>query len=84
LVHFSSLQDCWFPYPAIDHTPIDFGWELGGNQEYLQVKWFEGDQVPPQLEFIDNDINAEESEDEIDWDCDYDSSDHNSDGENLY
>ena len=34
-------------YPAFNHTPINFGWELDKNHEYLQVKWFEGDQVPP-------------------------------------
>ena len=59
-------------YPAINHTPIDFGWELDENNEYLQVKWFEGDQVPPQLELTDTDIDIEESEDEIDWDSDKD------------
>ena len=37
--------------------------ELDKNHEYLQVKWFKGDQVPPEI-----DINIEESEDEIDWD----------------
>ena len=52
-------------YPAINHTPIDFGWELDENNEYLQVKWFEGDQVPPQLELTDTDID-------IDWDSDKD------------
>ena len=50
----------------------------------MQVKWFEVDQFPPQLECIDYDINAEENENEIHWDCDYDSSDHDSDGKNLY
>ena len=59
-------------YPAINHTPIDFGWELDKNNEYLQVKWFEGDQVPPQLELTDMDIGIKESEDEIDWDSDKD------------
>ena len=59
-------------YPAINHTLIDFGWELDKNNEYLQVKWFEGDKVTPQLELIDTDIDKEESEDETDWDSDKD------------
>ena len=59
-------------YPAINHTPIDFGWELDKNNEYLLVKWFEGDHVPPQLELTDTDIYIEESENEIDWDSDND------------
>ena len=42
------------------------------NHEYLQVKWFEGDQVPPQLELTYTDIGIEQSEDEINWDSDKD------------
>ena len=42
------------------------------NHEYLQVKWFEGDQVPPQLELTDTDIDTEESEDEINCDSNKD------------
>ena len=57
-------------HPPINHTPID--WEQVKNQEYLQVKWFEGDQVPPQLELTDTDIDTEESEDEINCDSDKD------------
>ena len=38
----------------------------------MQVKWFEGDQVPPQLELTDMDIGIKEGEDEIDWDSDKD------------
>ena len=59
-------------YPAINHTPTDFGWGLDENNEYLQVKWYESDQVPPQLEFTDTYIDIEESEDEINWDGDKD------------
>ena len=57
-------------YLAINHTPID--WEQVKNHEYLQVKWFEGDQVPPQFELTYTDIGIEESEDEINWDSDKD------------
>ena len=38
----------------------------------MLVKWFEGDQVPPQLEVTDTDIDIEEKEDKIDWDSDKD------------
>ena len=59
-------------YPAINHTPIDFCWKVDQSHEYLQVKQFEGDQVPSQLEFTDTGIDIEESEDEIDWDSNKD------------
>ena len=49
----------------------------------MHVKWFEGDQAPPQLELIDTDINIEESEDEIGWDSDKDN-EHSSDDENEF
>ena len=80
MFYFSHEKPLWWKevnththtHPAINHTPIDFGWELDKNNEYLLVKWFEGDHVPPQLELTDTDIYIEESEDEIDWDSDND------------
>ena len=68
-------------YSAINYTPIDFGWELDENNEHLQVKWFEGYQVPPQLELTDKDNDIEQSEDEIDCDSDKDN-EHSRDDEN--
>ena len=53
-------------YPAINHTPTDFGWEPDKNHEYLKVKWFEGGHVPPQLELTDTNFDTEESEYGID------------------
>ena len=58
--------------PEFNHTLIDFGRKLEENHEYLHVRQFEGDQVPPELELTDMNIDIEESEDEIDWDSDND------------
>lgn len=57
-------------YPAINIIPNDSCWEVGENHQYLQVKWFEGDQAPPQLELTDTDIDTEKNKDEIEWDKD--------------
>ena len=59
-------------YPEINLTPIGFGWELDKNHKYLQVKWFEVDQVLIQLELTDPNIDTEESEDELGWESDND------------
>ena len=59
-------------YPEINLTPIGFGWELDKNHKYLQVKWFEVDQVLTQLELTDPNIDIEESEDELGWESDND------------
>ena len=48
------------------------------------MKWFEGDQVLPQLDFLADNIDDSddyESEDKIEFDYDYDSSDDNGESE---
>ena len=57
------------PYPTEDLTPIDFGWILDGK--FLAIKWFEGLQVPQELENVDylsgsdaEDSDIDESDDE--------------------
>ena len=55
------------PYPTEDLTPIDFGWILDGK--FLAIKWFEGLQVPQELQNVDylSESDAEESNiDELD------------------
>ena len=51
------------PYPAGAFTELDFGWNLSEDKEFLDLHWFEGDQVPPALEAIEN--NEEVSDDEM-------------------
>ena len=38
-------------HPTEDLTAIDFGWILGGK--FLAITWFEGLQVPQELENVD-------------------------------
>ena len=58
--------------PTFGFTPIDFGWQLN-NGNKIEIKWFEGEQVPTELEESndndddetdDDDITDEEDEDE--------------------
>ena len=37
-------------YPVSDYTPIDYRWKLSKCGNYLEIDWFEGDQVPPEIE----------------------------------
>ena len=33
-------------------TPIDYGWILSNDGNFLSVKWFEGQQVPKEIDEI--------------------------------
>ena len=61
-------------YPCCDYTPLDFGWCLSRCKEFLEVKWFEGEQVPEELEqisgAIDNESDFSESDSESGSDSD--------------
>ena len=62
--------------PLCNYTPLDYGWELSKEKTKIQVKWFEGDQVPFELEELsDDDENAGETDEE------YDEADNFSDNE---
>ena len=55
------------PHPTEDLAPINFGWILDG--QFLAIKWFEGLQVPQELQNVDylSESDAEESNiDELD------------------
>ena len=52
------------PYPGFEYTPIDFGWELSSCHEYLEIKWFDGDQTPTELESIEEERNGAIEENE--------------------
>ena len=53
-------------YPAASVTPIDFGWKLTEDKEFLCINWFDGDQVPQELEEIEGGCNEDEEEDDDD------------------
>ena len=39
-------------YPVSDYTPIDYGWKLSKCGNYLEINWFQGYQVPPEIESL--------------------------------
>ena len=43
-------KTAYMAYPVSDYTPIDYGWEFWNCGNYLEINWFEGDQVPPEIE----------------------------------
>ena len=43
-------KTAYMAYPVYDYTPIDYGWKLSKCGSYLEINWFEGDQVPPEIE----------------------------------
>ena len=59
----------YMTYPVSDYTPIDYGWELSKCGSYLEINWFEGDQVPPKIESLEEtNISNEEMFNEYDED----------------
>ena len=45
--------------PVSDYTPIDCGWELPKYGNYLEINWSEGDQVPPEIESLEETNNQQ-------------------------
>ena len=62
LVYPKLYKSASLPHPMEDLTPIDFGWILDGK--FQAIKWFEGLQVPQELENVDylSERNAEDSD----------------------
>ena len=60
----------------MDYTPLDFGWVLTSNREYYDIKWFEEEQTPNELEYIEViDTEEDEMEQTDESDSESDSSD---------
>ena len=58
-------------YPVCDYTPVDYGWKLSKYGKYLEITWFEGDQVSPRIESLEETkISNEEMFNEHDEDSD--------------
>ena len=58
-------------YPCLDISPIFFGWKLFDGQ--LEIHWFDGEQVPPEMECSNPAEEMEGSENESESDTDGDS-----------
>ena len=48
-------------YPTFEFTPIVFGWKPSKCSECLEMKWFEGPQVPIEIDQIDASDVAEDA-----------------------
>ena len=54
-------------YPAFDLCPLDYGYKLTADKEQLEMNWFDGDQVPHEVEEMQLDKqDQEESDNEVD------------------
>ena len=68
---------------STDYTPIDYGMELSKCGNYLEINQFEVDQVPPEIESLEEtNISNEEMFNEYDEDSDENENDEsdNDDG----
>ena len=60
-------------YPGIDHTPMDFGWVLTNDKEHYDIKWFEGEQTPTELEEIAGNADEIEVDEDVERESDRES-----------
>ena len=60
-------------YPAEQLAEINYGWKLSDDTEFLDIKWFEGEQVPAAITNIEE---LENSDEEVIDDSDSDQSDY--------
>ena len=63
--------------PTYNVTPLDYGWKLA--EERMEIRWYEGDQVPSLIEDLEEDDEADAEESEVEEDNE---SDEGSDEEN--
>ena len=49
-------------YLAEQLAEIDYGWKISDDNEFLDIKWFEGEQVPAAIENI---VELENSDQEV-------------------
>ena len=70
-------------YPVNEFTPIDFGWKLSECGDYLEMNWFEGEQIPSEVESTNSTDQDTDEREEDNSDSDQDESDE-SESENEY
>ena len=75
-------------YTVSDYIPIIYGWELSKCDNYLQINWFEGDEVLLVIKsFEKRNISNEEMFNECDEDSDsniYESNESDNDNGSDY
>ena len=50
-------------YPAEEYTPIDYSWELSSDGEFCDIHWFDGEQIPKEMEEIEAENDEDDNED---------------------
>ena len=65
-------KTAYMAYPVSDYTLlIDYGWKLSKCGNYLEINWFEGNQVPQKIESLEEtNISNEEMINKYDEDSD--------------
>ena len=51
------------PHHSFDDYPVDYGYQLSNSPSSLEMKWFQGDQVPTSLEEITDENELSDSDD---------------------
>ena len=61
--YISTLyKNASLPDPSCGLNPLDYGWDMDAPGT-LMIRWFEGDQVPGEVEDLVNDVNIEIDDD---------------------
>ena len=50
------------PYPCNEYSELDFGWQLSEDRKFLDLKWFIGNQVPPEIESIEKSAMSDDED----------------------
>ena len=54
-------KTAFLAYSVSENSPLDYGWRVSECNSYLETNWFEGDQVPPEIEsFEETSMSNEE------------------------
>ena len=51
------------PHHSFEDYPVDYGYQLSNSPSSLEMKWFQGDQVPTSLEEITDENELSDSDD---------------------
>ena len=55
-------QNASFPNPSGGLNPLDYGWDMDTTGT-LMIRWFDGEQVPEEVEDLVNDVDIESDDD---------------------
>ena len=62
-------------HPAMDFSPIHYGWKLSECKDFYDIDWFDGDQLPETVETMDENEEEGNVESEIEESDESDSED---------